>query len=321
VSSDFISSEHWLMLADSASVSYVAEHQENLQVVQVMLHGMGVSLEEDLVLQTPSSASGSVNEAIFSRKDSVLRIPLPTAVHAGQSITLSAQDLHYEARLSALPTPTSSVASLNTVLATALSASELRLRSPSALCCTACEREIADVSVASRSGQTGTGMGAGYKDLPSEHWAEMMEVWMCHSDPAFTSQLAKRTEEGFWPAQGGVLVGGSYVLVNKEDVKWSSLHFEDIRVSRLIHSPASKDVAHTITCHPLNIPWDESLSKSHSSRPTKKAVATHLLAAPHHRSRHKLRMGWESSRKSSLPISGGLLGSAWGTRTISSSFG
>lgn len=213
---------------------------------------MGVSLKEDLVLQTPSSASGSVDEAIVSRKDSVLRIPLPTAVHAGQSITLSAQDLHYEARLSALPTPTSSVTSFNTVLATALSASELRSRSPSALCCTACEREIADVSAASRSGQKGTGTGAGYKDLPSEHWAEMMEVWMCHSDPAFTSQLAKRTEEGFWPAQGGVLVGGSYVLVDKEDVKWSSLHFEDIRVSRLTDSPASKDVADTLTFRPLN---------------------------------------------------------------------
>jgi hypothetical protein len=278
---------------------------------------MGISLKEDLVLQTPSSASGSVDEAIVSRKDTVLRIPLPTAVHAGQSITLSAQDLHYEARLSALPAPTSSVTSLNTVLATALSASELRSRSPSALCCTACEREIADVSAASRSGRTGT--GAGYKDLPSEHWAEMMEVWMCHSDPAFTSQLAKRTEEGFWPAQGGVLVGGSYVLVNKDDVKWSSLHFEDIRVSRLADPATSKGIVHALTCHPLDfcgIP-----SESHSSRTKKKAVATHLLAAPHHRPRHTLSMGRESSRKSSLPISGGRLGSAWGTRTISSSFG
>lgn len=105
-----------------------------------------------------------------------------------------------------------------------LSATELRQLDPGGICCTSCDREIASFPAAG-------GTYERFKDLPSEHWAEMMEVWMCHDDPGFTAKLASQTKEGFWPIKGKVLVGGSYVLVNPEDVKRGNLLQVSTKVS------------------------------------------------------------------------------------------
>jgi hypothetical protein len=209
-------------------MSYAAEHQENLGLVQVMLHGIGASIKDDWTLET-SSVTCDCDEAIVtSKRDAMtLRVSLPVPVYPNQSVPLVAEDLHLEAKLSAAPS--SQNQSLKNIITHALSASEVRSLRPSALCCAACDREVADVSLASREGQYEA--EAEFKDLPSEHWAEMMEVWMCHQDPAFTAQLAKRTEEGFWPSRGTVLIGGSYFLIDKDQVKRTNLHFEDSKVS------------------------------------------------------------------------------------------
>ncbi|KAF8761369.1 HECT-like Ubiquitin-conjugating enzyme (E2)-binding [Rhizoctonia solani] len=37
-----------------------------------------------------------------------------------------------------------------------------------------------------------------YDDLPSEHWVELLDAWMCHPDQQVTAELAKRAE-GIWP--------------------------------------------------------------------------------------------------------------------------
>lgn len=232
---------------DLGSVSYVAEHQENLLAVQVMLHGLGVSLKDELILSTDGTiqAGCGVTEAtITSQRDSSLslRITLPTAVTVGQTVAFSQSDLHLEAKLSALPTPASNaVNSLSTSLSHPLSATELRATRPHSLCCTACDREVADLSHALRSEKRVE--GSGFKDLPSEHWAEMLEVWMCHDDPAFTAQLSQRTTEGFWPSRDTVLVGGSYLLIHPDEGKRSNLNVELATVSSdLTHTPGYKKV-------------------------------------------------------------------------------
>lgn len=195
-------------------------------MVQVMLHGAGLSLKDDLQLETPTTPriGSETHEAIISSKkdpSSSIRIQLPTAVYPTQSIPFTHQDLHLEAKLAALSTSTSTtMSSLNTSVSHALSAADLRELQPKALCCAACDREVADLS-----------LNNVYKDLPSEHWAEMMEVWMCHADPAFTARLAQRTKDGFWPSKGTVLVGGSYLLVDGSQAKKHNLHVEERKVS------------------------------------------------------------------------------------------
>ena len=203
--------------------------------MQVMLHGVGVSLKDELILSTDGTIQpgcGVTEATVTSHRDPslALRISLPTAVTVGQSVTFAQSDLHLEAKLSALPTaPSNAVNSLSSSLSHPLSATELRAIKPRSLCCTACDREVADMSRALRSEEQAE--GSGFKDLPSEHWAEMLEVWMCHDDPAFTAQLSQRTNEGFWPSGETVLVGGSYLLVHPKEVKRSNLNVELAMVS------------------------------------------------------------------------------------------
>ncbi|OCF58097.1 hypothetical protein L486_04126 [Kwoniella mangroviensis CBS 10435] len=198
------------------NIAYVAEHQENLRSVQITLHGVGIS--SNLELQVESTSSDDEEGIITSRKDpSVsIRIALPAPVEPGQSVIFTAQSLYLEAKLIAQPLPPAAASLLPTY---PLSAPELRYMQARALCCTSCDRELSTLPY----GHWDTS----YKDLPSEHWAEMMEVWMCHNDPSFTARLAERTKEGFWPQDGGVLVGGSYLLVGKERVKQGTIHVEN----------------------------------------------------------------------------------------------
>ena len=48
---------------------------------------------------------------------------------------------------------------------------------------------------------------ARYRDLPSEHWAELVDAWMCHADLKLHEQVRRGSKEGFWPAEGGRLWG------------------------------------------------------------------------------------------------------------------
>ena len=214
------------ILSEFSAVSYVAEYQENLRIVQIMLHGIGIPMKDDLSIETValSRPCSKVDQAIVSSKRdpaTTLRLSLPVSVYPEQSLPFTLNDLQLEAKLAAPPSTTAvSLASINTVVPHALSASELREVRLEGLCCTSCDREVANLSSATV-----------FKDLPSEHWAEMMDVWMCHDDAAFTSRLASRTKDGFWPSKGVVLVGGSYLLVDGGQAKKHQLHAEGSQVS------------------------------------------------------------------------------------------
>jgi hypothetical protein len=195
-----------------------------------MLHGIGVPLKEELVIETGASLSGesTTSATISYRKDPsiVLTIQLPAPVYAGQLTSLVVQDIHLEAKLRAVPTSTpGSITSLNTVLTHALSAQEMRRIQPTDIRCAQCDRDIVNLPA------TNGPLEQTYKDLPSEHWAEMMDVWMCHDDPTFTAKLAKNTKDGFWPNKGSILIGGSYFLVHGDDLQLSSVEVESSLVS------------------------------------------------------------------------------------------
>jgi len=207
---------------DLANLSYIAEHQENLNVVQVMIHGDRMSTYPELFIEADTENS---EEATLLSKSisSQARVQLPVPVQGGQRVPLAAPHFHLEAKLTAeVVAPSEPVSSLNTMITQALCAADLRKIQPRTLCCTACDREIA-----------GLPAKCGFKDLPSEHWAEMMEVWMCHSDPGFTAQISAQTKDGFWPSEGVVLVGGSYLLLADGYAKRRNLVTDSTSVSGL----------------------------------------------------------------------------------------
>jgi hypothetical protein len=63
-----------------------------------------------------------------------------------------------------------------------------------------------------------------YRDLPSEHWEELVEAWMCHSDQKLNSQVANHGKRGFWPSAGQAFVGGSYILFEEGVMNAANLH-------------------------------------------------------------------------------------------------
>lgn len=196
---------------DVDTLGYVCEHQENLNQVTVAVYGTPHPSEFALDVVTTGEA------LVTSKTDSSLRlnVTLPTSVPLGQVASLLPREGFSEGRINALPTPSSAL-TLSTVITHALSAPHLRQLAPRALCCTSCDREIAEFP-----------SDIEFKDLPSEHWAEMLEAWMCHSDPAFTAHIAKQTKDGFWPTSNTVLIGGSYILVAGSDICESKLRLSE----------------------------------------------------------------------------------------------
>ena len=84
-----------------------------------------------------------------------------------------------------------------------LDADQLTRDSPTSFICASCSLPLIQSSKVEK-----------YKDLPSEHWQELVDAWMCHSDQKLHAQVAMHSR-GFWPEKGQALVGGSYILLEE----------------------------------------------------------------------------------------------------------
>ncbi|KAA1472522.1 hypothetical protein DENSPDRAFT_838816 [Dentipellis sp. KUC8613] len=206
------------------NVHYVAEHHENLKHVIVFLNVTGgiagATLEAEVL---PSSMIS--NASLIIRSGSVVSLPLelPVTVAPGPQ-EVKVQGSHYEVKLSApsdLPTDQTPIPLLD--------ATQLHDHRPTSFICASCSLPLVQSGKITR-----------YDDLPSEHWAELVEAWMCHTDQKLSAQVAKHGS-GFWPRLGQALVGGSYILFEESAVMKSNLwvadqpkHGEDWRTVRCI---------------------------------------------------------------------------------------
>ncbi|KAN0062001.1 hypothetical protein ACQY0O_005996 [Thecaphora frezii] len=64
-----------------------------------------------------------------------------------------------------------------------LSTDTLCAQKPSTLCCSTCTSVIADLGTTSR-----------YRALPSQHWEELVDAWMCHGDQELNESVARGKE-------------------------------------------------------------------------------------------------------------------------------
>lgn len=105
-----------------------------------------------------------------------------------------------------------------------LDASQLSASNPTTFICASCSLPLIHSSRISD-----------YRDLPSEHWEELVEAWMCHSDQKLHEHVTKHSRRGFWPKEAQALVGGSYILFESSAINGSNLYASaELKVRRYL---------------------------------------------------------------------------------------
>ena len=174
----------------------------------------GVDLEVDI----QSSADNTERFFVLSGTKTTLPSPLPARVSPGKP-TVKVQSGHLELKLPTVGTPDPpSPSTVEMYDATAL------LRSlPTTFICSSCSLPLVQSTKVEE-----------YRDLPSEHWQELVDAWMCHSDQKLHKEVMENAKRGFWPKEGEALVGGSYIVFEESGVIKTHLHQLQAREVSLI---------------------------------------------------------------------------------------
>jgi hypothetical protein len=158
----------------------------------------GVNLEVDI----QSGTDDMEQFLVLSGAKTTLPSPLPTRVSPGKPM-VNVQRGHFELKIPTVGRPDlTSSSAVELYDATALSKSM-----PTAFICSSCSLPLVQ----------STKVGE-YKDLPSEHWEELVDAWMCHSDQKLHNEVMENARRGFWPKEGEALVGGSYIVFEESGV-------------------------------------------------------------------------------------------------------
>ncbi|KAF9500763.1 hypothetical protein BDN71DRAFT_1440251 [Pleurotus eryngii] len=213
-------------------VNYVAENHESLHhiLVFLMVSGAvpGVDLEAEVLPSFSESPSSSNSDVETNQGD---RLIIKSGVHVSLPVSLpgrttpgkkeiKVQGEHYEIKLSTT-SPNTSPQDAPPLL----DATELNSALPTSFICSSCSLPIVQATSSSHSSSSPTLLS--YRDLPSEHWQELVDAWMCHADQKLTEQVsrhAKAEKGGFWPRPGQALVGGSYILFREDTIVTGNVH-------------------------------------------------------------------------------------------------
>ncbi|KAF8137420.1 HECT-like ubiquitin-conjugating enzyme-binding-domain-containing protein [Boletus edulis] len=208
-------------------IAYVAEHHETLKHVLLFIACIspsssllgGVPLAEVL----PSTSSGTHGDCLFLRLGGTPSPPLalPVPVVPGSKSVLS-RGGHWEVKASCYQ---SGVVPKDSEDAALLPASELASLSPSLYVCSSCSLPLVPAPPTR------------YRDLPSEHWEELIDSWMCHPEGQTLAKTGMHGDDsngkasgfGFWPTRDEALVGGSYVLFDAQAVAGGNIKCVGVR--------------------------------------------------------------------------------------------
>ncbi|KAG6333893.1 hypothetical protein ID866_5195 [Astraeus odoratus] len=191
-------------------IVYVAEYHETLKHVLVF-----IALNAEVL---PSTSSGTSGDWLLLRLSGTPSPPLtlPASVIPGVKEALG-RNTHWEVKLgcSAIQQSSSVTNNLNITLSEGddpplLTASQLTSLIPTSYTCRSCLLPL----ISSPPTQ--------YRDLPSEYWEELVDAWMCHPEGQTIAKgrMQMHCEKsgrgfGFWPTEREALVGGSYVLFER----------------------------------------------------------------------------------------------------------
>ncbi|TFK23801.1 hypothetical protein FA15DRAFT_670172 [Coprinopsis marcescibilis] len=126
-----------------------------------------------------------------------------------------------------------------------LDATQLEAASPTSFVCASCSLPIIVPGPSANNGTASPPLSPlAYRDLPSEHWEELVEAWMCHPDQKLHETVMKHargngragndvqvkvgaggreSRGGFWPRKGQCFVGGSYLLFERSVMVTSNM--------------------------------------------------------------------------------------------------
>lgn len=210
-------------------VSYVAENYENLHHILVYFTASGAISGVDIEAEVPASPSPHQLESgceflqLTSGILSSQKLLLPGYAAIGKK-DVRVQGTHFEVKLPTVLSiykPSSSYSpslrsqdhdliDSNKAL---LDAPQLSNLNPASFICTSCSLPLIYSAKIDD-----------YRDLPSEHWEELVETWMCHSDQKLHEHVVQRGRHGFWPKDGQALVGGGYILFQESAINQNNLH-------------------------------------------------------------------------------------------------
>ncbi|KIJ23402.1 hypothetical protein M422DRAFT_77237 [Sphaerobolus stellatus SS14] len=193
-------------------VHYVAEHQANLSSVAVFLQVNGVQAGTDVEAEVFSS--GSDRLIVKSGSSTSAPLSLPARVTPGKK-PVKVQSGHFEMKLECLAGQSMNGGPVqydaDTPGTGLLDATQIRTMNPTTFICASCSLPVVHAYKVKK-----------YDDLPSEHWAELVEAWMCHSDQQLNDRIALYAK-GLWPMPTQALVGGSYILFDKSVLATSNI--------------------------------------------------------------------------------------------------
>lgn len=129
----------------------------------------------------------------------ISRFDLPCEIARREVAVVSRGD-HFEVKLDTLATCSSPQQRPDLVIEAPLSTAELRTLLPDAFVCSTCNAIVIDSSTIGQ-----------YNALPSEHWAELLDAWMCHQDQTLSDDLVAKGR-GIKPRPDEGLVANTYLL-------------------------------------------------------------------------------------------------------------
>ncbi|KIJ61613.1 hypothetical protein HYDPIDRAFT_137583 [Hydnomerulius pinastri MD-312] len=207
-------------------ITYVAEHHETLKHVLVFAalvsstssaSGASSSLSVNSVAVgtpsaevLPSTSSATSGDWLLLRLAGTPSPPLalPVPVQPGLKEVL-VRSGHWEVKVGCSQPGAPSSESEDPPL---LTAPQLTSLSPGTYTCSSCSLPLVSAPPVQ------------YRDLPSEHWEELVDAWMCHPEGQTLTKGGMNGGDkkgggfGFWPTSNEALVGGSYVLFDAESV-------------------------------------------------------------------------------------------------------
>ncbi|KAF9325529.1 hypothetical protein BG006_011010 [Podila minutissima] len=246
------------MPAPSGRVSYYAEYHSNINAIALSLKvptsGLTCKITPDALDLIPASQTSS---------DQPHHVTLPSRVFPTKT-TLdpsSIQSPLLTLKLAAVP----SMASPNTCSLTSLGKSEFppaplpasQLQGLNNLACGCCGQPL----LATLENSNVTGPIQRVVDLPSEHWQELVDCWMCHEE-----DFTELREGDLGARSGQALVGGTYLLIHAENVNLSAVVIEqDARIVDMIQVKFHKYMVRFVGQNPatgraLDIPQQRFLS-------------------------------------------------------------
>ncbi|TFK73520.1 hypothetical protein BDN72DRAFT_834657 [Pluteus cervinus] len=207
-------------------VSYVAENHENLQHILAFMTVTGatpgVDIEAEVLPPFPEPhTEGGDRLLLKCGTQTSLPLCLPGRTTPGKK-EVKVQSGHFEIKLPVIASETSAPTAMGVAgagedtHAPLLDASQLIQARPTSFICASCSLPLV------QSSQIGS-----YRDLPSEHWEELVDAWMCHSDQKLHDQVSQHGRTGFWPQPGLALVGGSYILFDHSSMIGHNLSHAD----------------------------------------------------------------------------------------------